>query len=96
MNDNILILASAATAYAKLIVDVVRLADTPPRWASPVLAILAGILVVMLLQVADGVALVPQQIARAILAGLLARAILAGLLAGGGAVGVTELQRRAS
>jgi hypothetical protein len=85
--DSILILATAATTFAKLVVDLVRLGVDMPRWGSPLLAWLAGTASIALLMVAEG-----QELTQP----LVAQAILAGILAAGAAVGVTELQKKSS
>jgi len=58
-----------------------------PRWVPPVVALIAGILITNLLQMTSNIPLTQQTEAQA---------ILAGIVAATGAVGVTELQRRAS
>jgi hypothetical protein len=84
--DNMMLLASAATLFIKIIVDAIRIAfPERPNWISPVLAISLGPLVVAGLIIANGDALTSQMIAQA---------FLSGILAGGGAIGVTELQKR--
>lgn len=84
MGDNILLLASSAASIVKVLVDALKLAVEPPRWAPVALALLGGIVVVLLMLVADGQPLTAQT---------QAQAALAGLLAGGMAVGVTEVQK---
>jgi hypothetical protein len=84
--QSILTLAAAATTFAKLLVDIVRMTGAKPTWLSPVLALMFGVASVLLLMVAGGEVLTAQSVAQA---------VLAGVLAAGGAVGVTELSRRA-
>jgi hypothetical protein len=85
--DNILVLASAGALYAKIIVDMVRMAADLPRWGSPLLAVLTAIGAILLLAIAGSQAVTPA---------LIAQAVLAGVFAGGSAVGVTELQKHAT
>lgn len=88
MTDNIFLLSVAATTLVKVAVDIVRLAFVvPPRWMSPLLAVIIGPIVAMLLVLESGVLMSDQTVARC---------FLAGLLAAGGAVGVTELARKAT
>lgn len=86
MEDNILILASAGALYAKLVVDLAKMATDLPRWAAPILAIVVAIASLVVLMIAN-----EQPLTQA----LIAQAVLAGFLAGGSAVGVTELHKRA-
>jgi hypothetical protein len=84
--ETIITLALAATTVVKVLVDLARMAAPLPRWLPPLLAIGSGILVVLLLMVAEG---------RVVTAQLAAQAVLAGIMTGGMAVGVTEVARRA-
>lgn len=86
MSDNLFMLISGATTIVKLLIDLVRVGMDPPRWLPPLLAVGGGILVVIIMQVAAGVALTQQ---------VIAEGVLAGILSGGAAVGVTEMGRRA-
>lgn len=85
--DSIIILALSATAIAKTLVDLARMSSDLPRWTPPVMAIIVGIGAVALMMLAEGTAFTAQ---------LWGSIILAGILAGGQAVGVTELQKRAT
>ena len=85
--DNIIILALSATAIAKTLVDLLRMAMDTPRWTPPVMAIIVGIGAVALMMLSEGTTFTPA---------LWGRIILAGILAGGQAVGVTELAKRAT
>ena len=85
MPDSILSVALAATTIAKVIVDIARQVAPLPGWSLPILALLFGIAAAFLLLIASGTA---------ITAPMAAQATLAGILAAGGAVGVTELQKR--
>jgi hypothetical protein len=84
--DSIIELALAATAVAKTLIDLLRLATDLPRWGPPVGAIVVGIATVTLLALANGLPFTTQGTAQV---------ILAGILAGGSAVGVTVLARTA-
>lgn len=79
-------LATASTVVAKALVDLVKLTGVLPTWAFPLLALAFGVGVSVLLLVASSTPLLPPA---------LATACLAGVLAAIGAVGVTELQRKA-
>lgn len=89
--ENVMILAGSATLIAKIGVDLLRMAA--PRghelapWASPTMAVLFGITSCLLLMLAGETPFTGATVATA---------ILAGVFSGAGAVGVTELQRRAT
>ena len=83
--DNIIIVATAGGSIAKVLIDVVRMGVDLPRWAPPLLALIISPALVILLQVAAGVALTQQ---------MLSTCALAGILAAGYAVGATELSKR--
>lgn len=83
--EDILIIASAAVTFVKVLIDLLKLAWATPQWVPPVLAVILGPVVVALLFVAGGQGIDAQ---------LGAVAILAGWLTAGSAVGVTELQKR--
>jgi hypothetical protein len=85
--SNIILQAAAASTFVKILVDILRMATDPPRWASPLFAVSGGIAIILLLMVAGNV-----ELTRA----ALANAVLAGIIAGGTAVGVTELGKRAN
>lgn len=88
MQQEIIILALAATTIVKALVDMSRLAfNAPPRWLSPLFALVVGILVSFLLRLANG---------EVITSAIAAQCVLAGLLAAASAVGVTELQKKAN
>ena len=84
--NSILVLSAAGTTFAKFLVDLVRLGvPNAPSWVWPLCAALFGVGVVMLLMMANNVALTQQAIAQGVLAGVLSAA---------GAVGLTEVQKR--
>lgn len=84
--NSILVLSAAGTTFAKLLVDLVRLGvPHAPSWVWPLAAALFGISVVLLLMVANDVALTQRAVAQGVLAGVLSAA---------GAVGITEVQKR--
>lgn len=84
--NSILVLSAAGTTFAKLLVDLARLGvPNAPSWLWPLLAALFGVGVVLLLMLANDVALTQQAVAQGILAGVLSAA---------GAVGITEVQKR--
>jgi hypothetical protein len=85
--SNIILQAAAAATFVKVLIDILKMATDPPRWAPPALAVSGGIGIILLLMVAGDVALTRAAIANA---------ILAGIMAGGTAVGVTELSKRAN
>lgn len=88
MNQDIIILALAATTFTKVFVDMIRLAfNAPPRWLSPLFAVVVGVAVSFLLRTAN---------ADPITGPVAAQCILAGMLAAASAVGVTELQKKAA
>jgi hypothetical protein len=85
--DSIILLALAGATVAKTLVDLLKMAMDTPRWVQPAAGIVAGILTILLMEVADRVAIdlaVGAQI------------VLAGILAAGSAIGVTELQKYAA
>lgn len=87
MNDNILLVASAATTFVKVLIDLLKLSPLPTPGPLPaILTVPVGILIVVLLDIYGGTALD---------APTLAGATLAGILAAGAAIGVTEIGRRA-
>lgn len=82
----VLFIASGAAGFTKICVDIVKIAfPVRPTWVSPLLALLFGIVFSFLFLIGSGYALTTA---------LMANAVLAGIFAGGGAVGVTELQRK--
>lgn len=84
---SILVLAAAGTTFAKVLVDLVKMAaPAAPGWSLPLLALLFGVGVVALLMLANGQPLTQASAATV---------ILSGILSAGSAVGVTELGRRA-
>ncbi|RRR75289.1 MAG: hypothetical protein EI684_05140 [Candidatus Viridilinea halotolerans] len=83
-DPQIVTIALAAAAIAKILVDMVRMSNRLPSWASPLLAVGFGIAAAFLLLVANGT-IVNGQTA--------AQAMVAGILAAGAAVGATELQK---
>jgi hypothetical protein len=86
-DSQILILAIAATAIAKTVVDLVRMAHPKMKgWLPPTIAVAAGCIATALLQVSNAVAWSPQAVATT---------LLSGILAGGAAAGVTEIGKRA-
>jgi hypothetical protein len=85
--SNIILQAAAAATFVKVLIDILKMATDPPRWAPPALAVSGGIGIILLLMVAGEVELTRAAIANA---------ILAGIMAGGTAVGVTELSKRAN
>jgi uncharacterized protein involved in cysteine biosynthesis len=85
--ENILLLVSAATTFAKIAADMLNIyVPARPSWMPPLAAILTGFLSLLGMFVADGLVLTQA---------LIAQAALAGFLAGGGAVGVTALHNQA-
>jgi hypothetical protein len=90
MPDNVLILLGPATLLAQTAVNLVRMSYPPGQpapWVSPVLAVLFGIAGSLLLLLVGEMGLSAANVATA---------IVAGVFAGAGAVGVTELTRRAT
>lgn len=86
--SDVFVLALATTTAVKTLVDIVRLGfDVPPKWMSPVLALCSGPIFAVLISLALGQVLTSQSSAQC---------ILAGILGAGGAVGVTELSRKAT
>lgn len=81
-SGGIILIASAAAMFVKVLIDAIRMAVDMPRWLPPLLALSGGILLVLVLFVANAVPLTPQSSAQA---------VLGGLLAGGMAIGVTEV-----
>ena len=87
MNAEIVVLSLAAVAVVKPFVDIIRMAfDAPPRWLSPLFAVGLGIAVSFLLRMANG---------DAVTGAIAAQCVLAGMMAAVGAVGTTELQKKA-
>lgn len=83
-NSDIIIQAMAATTFAKVLVDITkRIIGTEARFL-PLLAIVYGIMTAILLALASEAVINSKNAAIM---------ILVGILAGGGAVGVTELQK---
>lgn len=85
IDPSIVTIALAAATIAKVLVDLVRATQRIPAWASPLLALVFGVLAAFLLQLAGGTALTVQTAAGS---------AIAGVLAAGAAVGTTELQKR--
>lgn len=83
--DNIIIVATAGGSIAKIFIDILRMGVDMPRWLPPLLALIVSPALVVLFQVAAGVALTTE---------MLATCALAGILAAGYAVGATELSKR--
>lgn len=77
----------AATTITKILVDLVRTMypDKPPSWISPLLALLFGLVSAFLVTLATNDLTTIQQSAQT---------IISGIFAAGGAIGVTELQKR--
>ena len=77
----------AIVTIVKILVDMVKMAvPNMPTYVPPLAATIFGILAAILVDMASGTVLNGQSIATS---------ILAGILAAGGAIGVTELQKRA-
>jgi hypothetical protein len=55
--SNIILQAAAASTFVKILVDILRMATDPPRWASPLFAVSGGIFIILLLMVAGNVPL---------------------------------------
>lgn len=88
VDSNIIILAAAASAFAKPLTDAIRKAAPQlPGWSLPLLAVLFSFVCLLLLHMSNGDAITPQ---------IVARSVLAGILAGVNAVGITELQKSAT
>lgn len=83
-----LIQVGAITSLVKLGVDLIKKAapNDLRTWVLPLAAILLGILFAFLLSVRDGQVMTPSSVA-----GI----IISGVLAAGGAVGLTEVHKRA-
>lgn len=77
----------AIVTIVKILVDMVKIAmpDTP-TYIPPLTATVFGIIAAILVDMSSGVVINGQSIATS---------VLAGILAAGGAIGVTELQKRA-
>jgi hypothetical protein len=87
MTDNILLVASSASIFVKILVDVIKNGfPNRPTWLAPTIAIVGGIGICLLILLTTGETLTSQSFASA---------TLAGIFAGGGAIGATELQRKA-
>lgn len=85
--DDITTKTLAIVTIVKILVDMVKIANPNIQtYVPPLAATIFGILTAILLDMASGTALNGQSIATS---------ILAGILAAGGAIGVTELQKRA-
>jgi len=77
----------AIITIVKILVDMVKIAvPSMPAYVRPLTATTFGIITAILVDLAGGTILNTQMIAQS---------ILAGILAAGGAIGVTELQKRA-
>ncbi len=85
--ENIMILAAAAGAVAKIFIDVARMAYAMPKWLPPSMALVLSPLLVFLFLLSTTPSLtVTWQ--------LIATCVLAGIVAAGYSVGATELARR--
>lgn len=77
----------AIVTIVKILVDMVKISNPNiPTYVPPLVATVFGIITAILVDMASGVPITGQSIATS---------ILAGILAAGGAIGVTELQKRA-
>lgn len=85
--ENIILLATASGSITKSLIDILKLGIELPKWAPPVIALVAGPIFVLLF-------LVYQAEVITLAAG--AACILGGILAAGWAVGATELGTRAT
>jgi hypothetical protein len=72
--NNILVLATAAATFSKIIADFVRMTGPKPSWVPPLVAFLSSVAIVLLLLVAQGITLNWQLAAQSVLAGLIAAA----------------------
>lgn len=72
--QNILVLATAAATFSKIIADFVRMTGPKPSYVAPLVAFVSSVLIVLLLLVAQGIILTWQLGAQSILAGLIAAA----------------------
>lgn len=87
MDSNIIIQAAAVTMFVKVLVDAMKISPIPsPAAIIPLVALFLSLSLSFLYQVADGVVLTRQ---------IAAQAVFVAIMAFGGAVGVTELQKRA-
>ncbi|MCB9172327.1 MAG: hypothetical protein H6637_05325 [Ardenticatenales bacterium] len=86
MDSTIIELAAAAALGTKILIDALRLAVGLTSRYIPLLAVVLGIVVVALVHLANGGGLATGA--------QIATVALAGIVAGGGAVGVTELQKQ--
>lgn len=77
----------AVTTLVKIAVALLKMAVDAPRWAGPLLALLGGPGLALLFLVAQGTALSSQ---------VAAQAVLQGLLAAGVALGVEQIETRAT
>jgi len=85
--DNILILAAAAGAIAKTLIDVCRIGYEMPKWLPPTLSLVLSPILVFLFLLSTTTNLVYAW-------PLLATCLLAGIVAAGYSVGATEIARR--
>lgn len=77
----------AIVTIVKILVDMIKIAmPNQPTYIPPLAATVFGIITAILVDLAEGTIINSQSIATS---------ILAGILAAGGAIGVTELQKRA-
>lgn len=86
--ESILVQALAATTFAKILVDIFKLSPIPtPGRFLPYLAIICGEIASFLFFLTSATPFTRQTVAIT---------LLAGIIAGGGAVGVTELHKKAN
>jgi len=78
--------ALASATLTKILVDLVRQTSKFEGYIFPLLAVLFGISTSILMTLSAGIVLDVQ---------ILSKSIVSGILAAGGAIGVTELQKRA-
>ena len=76
----------SATMLVKILIDVARMGFMLPKWAPPVIALCLGPVFILLLLFSGGTEITLKT---------LADCLIAGTLVAGGAVGVTELAKRA-
>jgi membrane-associated HD superfamily phosphohydrolase len=90
MPTDFILRSSAAALYLKLIIDIWRYYNKRanivlPGWFTAMMAVIMGVILSMLLSIANGTLMTPQT---------LSEAILSGILSAAQAIGVTEMQKK--